>query len=49
MVLAPSQIAYPIVKTVVVENDVYYTEIQDEVHKIDPRILTILLSELLRM
>lgn len=49
LVIAPSQIAYPIVKTVVVENDVYYTEIQDEVNKIDPRILTILLSELLRM
>ena len=49
LVLAPSQISYPIVKTVIVENDVYYREIQDEVQKIDRRILTILLSELLRM
>lgn len=49
LVLAPSQIAYPIVRTIIVENDVYYTEIQDEIQKIDPRILTILLSELLRM
>lgn len=49
LVLAPAQIKYPDVKTVIVENDVYYTEIRDEVQKIDPRIMTISLSELLRM
>lgn len=49
LVLAPSQINYPMIKTVIVENDVYYTEIRNEVQKIDPRILTISLSELLRM
>lgn len=49
LVLAPPQVNYPMVKAVIVENDVYYTEIQDEVQKIDSRILTISLSELLRM
>lgn len=49
LILAPSQISYPNIKTVIVENDVYYTEIQDEVRKLDPRILIILLSDLLRM
>ncbi len=46
-VLAPSQISYKFVKTVIVENDVYFSEIWNEVQKIDPRISVVLLSKLL--
>jgi len=37
-VLTPSEIAYETVKTVFVENDVYFSEIQSVLQKIDPRI-----------
>lgn len=46
-VLAPEQITYELVKTVIVENDVYLTEIQAEAGKIDPRIVVLSLSSLL--
>lgn len=46
-VLAPSQIKYDLVKTIIVENDVYLSEIQNEVREIDPRISVTPLSRLL--
>lgn len=46
-VLAPESISYPKVKTVLVENDIYYHEIQKEVQKIDARIQTVSLNKLL--
>ena len=45
--MAPEQITYELVKTVIVENDVYLTEIQAEAGKIDPRIVVLSLSSLL--
>ena len=47
LVLAPSQISYDVVKGVIVENDVYFSEIQEEVSQIDLRISVISLSSLL--
>lgn len=47
LVLAPSQIKAGAVKAVIVENDVYFSEIHRDVSQIDPRISVISLSSLL--
>ena len=48
-VLSPAEVMYDRVKTIIVENDVYFTEIQADVKKIDERICVIALSKLNRM
>lgn len=47
-VLAPSEISFDKVKMICVENEVYFSEICDEVEQIDPRIKTVMLDDLLR-
>lgn len=46
-VLSPSQIKYPSVQGVIIENDAYTEEITAEVRKIDPNISVLSLSKLL--
>lgn len=46
-VLSPSQVKYPSVQGVIIENDAYTEEITAEVRKIDPNISVLSLSKLL--
>lgn len=48
-VLSPAEITHDRVKTIVVENEVYFPEIQADVFKIDPNISVHLLNKLFRM
>jgi len=47
-VLAPDEISFDSVKTVLVENEVYFSEIQEELRQIDPRIQVGSLEELIK-